>query len=84
MSVPASIARLPERADELRDLLTRWCNQNSGSENLPGLAAMLNLLQAEFTGLPGARLERVALQGTTAQALRLKVRPAAAFPQRAL
>jgi len=75
--IPASIAALPKRADELRDLLTRWCNQNSGSENLPGLAAMLGLLQAEFARLPGAKAERVALAGTPAQALRLRVRPAA-------
>ena len=75
MPTPAAIASLPKRAPELRDLLVKWCNQNSGSDNLPGLAAMLQLLQAEFDRL--GRTEAVALAGTTAQALRLRVRPEA-------
>ena len=77
MSIPPSIAALPSRTDELRDQLIRWCDQNSGSENLPGLAAMLELLHAAFTRLPGAKLDRVPLAGTTARALRVQVRPAA-------
>ena len=75
MPTPDAINRLPKRATELRDLLTKWCNQNSGSGNLPGLAAMRQLLQTEFDRL--GRTEAVALAGTTAQALRLRVRPEA-------
>ena len=77
MTVPPSIAQLPQRALELVDLLTRWCSQNSGSENRTGLAAMLGLLEAGFARLPGATVTPVKLTGTTAQALRIKVRPAA-------
>ena len=77
MAIPASITTLPKRSDELRDLLIRWCNQNSGSENFIGLAAMLDLLHAEFSQLPGANSERVPLASTTARALRIRVRPTA-------
>jgi glutamate carboxypeptidase len=76
MPLPDAISALPKRAPELRDLLTRWCNQNSGSSSLAGLAAMLKLLQAEFGRLGSA--EAVRLEGTTAQALRVRVRPNAA------
>jgi glutamate carboxypeptidase len=75
MPTPEVIASLPKRTPELRDLLVKWCNQNSGSGNLPGLAAMLQLLQAEFDRL--GRTEAVALPNTTARALRLRVRPEA-------
>jgi glutamate carboxypeptidase len=75
MPIPDAITSLPKRAPELRELLVRWCNQNSGSASLPGLAAMLKLLQAEFGRL--GPVETVPLAGTTAQALRLRVRPAA-------
>lgn len=74
--MPAPIAALPDRAPELRDLLVRWCEQNSGSDNLPGLDAMLGLLQPAFATLPGT-VETVPLAGTTARALRVRVRPAA-------
>jgi glutamate carboxypeptidase len=74
--IPASIAALPGRATELRDLLIRWCEQNSGSDNLPGLAAMLTLLESAFATLPGT-VEPVPLVGTTARALRVRVRPQA-------
>jgi glutamate carboxypeptidase len=77
LSVPPSISALPGRAAELHDLLVRWCNQNSGSENPAGLAAMLELLHAAFARLPGACIERLPLAGTTARALRVKLRPAA-------
>jgi glutamate carboxypeptidase len=77
MPVPAAISALTSRAGELRGLLTRWCDQNSGSEHLPGLAAMLELLHREFSRLPGAQAERAGLAGTPAQALRVTVRPAA-------
>jgi glutamate carboxypeptidase len=75
--LPDSIARLPERTPELRDLLIRWANQNSGSDHFAGLAAMLPLLEAEFGRLPGAKIERVTLTDTPAQALRVRVRPSA-------
>jgi glutamate carboxypeptidase len=77
MALPASISTLPSRANEWRDLLIRWCNQNSGSDNFAGLAAMLELLHAAFSQLPGAVVERVTLVNTPARALRAKVRPAA-------
>ena len=72
-----SLQALPKRADELRQLLIKWCNQNSGSDHPAGLAAMLELLHAEFARLPVAKTERVTLLGTTNRALRVKVRPAA-------
>jgi glutamate carboxypeptidase len=77
MSIPVSISQLSARAAELRDLLIRWCDQNSGSDNFAGLTAMRALLAAAFGGLPGAQIEHVTLSGTPAQALRVRVRPAA-------
>ena len=61
----------------LRDRLIRWANQNSGSDNLPGLAAMLGLLEADFAALPGVTTERVPCANTAAQALRVRYRPEA-------
>lgn len=61
----------------LRDRLIRWANQNSGSENLAGLAAMLDLLEADFAALPGVKAERVPCANTPAQALRVRYRPEA-------
>ena len=75
MPVPDPIAALPKRATELRDLLIKWCNQNSGSASPAGLAAMLKLLQTEFGRLGPA--EAVPLADTSAQALRIRVRPTA-------
>ncbi len=66
----------------LRDRLIRWANQNSGSDNLAGLAAMLDLLEADFAALPGVKAERVACTGTPAQALRIQFQPKA--PQQVL
>lgn len=77
MSLPDAIATLPRPADELCDRLTKWCNQNSGSDHPAGLAAMLELLHPAFAMLPGLKLERVTLAGTTARALRVRVRPKA-------
>ncbi|MDI1247654.1 MAG: M20/M25/M40 family metallo-hydrolase, partial [Lacunisphaera sp.] len=77
MSVPLSITQLTQRDAELQQQLILWCNQNSGSDNFAGLAAMLGLLHTAFSRLPGARVERLPLPGTVAQALRVKVRPAA-------
>ena len=76
-TLPDSLHSLPKRADELRQLLIKWCNQNSGSDHPAGLAAMLELLYVEFARLPGAKLERVVLAGAPTKALRVKVRPAA-------
>jgi len=75
MPIPDAISALPRRAAELQDLLIRWCNQNSGSGNATGLAAMLRLLQAEFGRLGPA--DAVALDPGPGQALRVRVRPAA-------
>ena len=75
--MPTAIATLPARSAELRDLLTRWADQNSGSDNFAGLAAMLELLRAEFSRLPGPAIELVPLAGTAARALRVRVRPTA-------
>ncbi|MDD3180012.1 MAG: hydrolase [Opitutaceae bacterium] len=77
MSLPSSIAALPSRAAELRELLIRWCNQNSGSDNFTGLDIMLGLLEIQFARLPDAIIERVPLEGTSARALSVNVRPAA-------
>jgi len=77
MSLPSAIAALPDRAAELCALLVRWCDQNSGSENPAGLGAMLALLQEEFGRLPGVTAA-VDLPGTSARALRVRVRPGAA------
>lgn len=61
----------------LRDLLIRWAEINSGSSNWPGLDRMREALAAEFSALPGARVEAVPLAGTPAQALRVSVQPQA-------
>ena len=66
----------------LRDRLIRWANQNSGSDHLAGLAAMLALLEADFSALPGVKTERVPCANTSAQALRVRYRPEA--PQQVL
>lgn len=77
MSLPDPIAALSKRIPELRDLLIKWCNQNSGSANPAGLAAMARLLQLEFGKL--GKMETVALAETGGHALRLRVRPEAPF-----
>lgn len=61
----------------LRDRLIRWADQNSGSDHTAGLAAMLDLLEADFRPLPGVSVERVACVNTAAQALRVRYRPEA-------
>ncbi len=66
----------------LRDLLVSWAEINSGSHNPPGLDRMRAALAAEFATLPGATVEHLPLSGTTAQALRVRVRPDA--PQQLL
>ena len=64
-------------ADSLRDLLTSWANLNSGSENLAGLDRMRAALAAEFAALRDATIEHIPLAGTTAQAVRVRIRPTA-------
>lgn len=61
----------------LRDLLVSWAEINSGSENLAGLERMRSALAAEFGTLPGAVVEHVALDGSIARILRVRVRPTA-------
>lgn len=61
----------------LRDLLIRWAEINSGSSNLPGLERMRMALASEFGALPHATVEHVPLEGTTAQVLRVAIRPSA-------
>ena len=61
----------------LRDLLIGWAEINSGSTNLGGLEKMRAALAAEFRSLPHANVEAVALEGTTAQALRVLIHPSA-------
>jgi glutamate carboxypeptidase len=61
----------------LRDLLISWAEINSGSDHFAGLDRMHAALAAEFGTLPGAITETVALAGTTAKALRVRVRPTA-------
>ena len=73
------------------DLLTRWANVNSGTQNLPGLNEVLTLLEEEFSKLGGEN-ERITLEpqqledsaGTAVQvplgrALLIRKRPTAPF-----
>jgi glutamate carboxypeptidase len=77
MSLPASIARLPERTAELAALLTQWAEINSGSGHRAGLDRMRTALRAEFGRFAGATIEELPCTGT-ADALRIRLRPAAA------
>jgi glutamate carboxypeptidase len=61
----------------LRDLLIRWAEINSGSSNLAGLERMRQALVAEFRTVPHAQVESVPLEGTTAQAVRVLIKPSA-------
>jgi glutamate carboxypeptidase len=76
MTVPAAITALPARAAELTSLLIAWCEQNSGSDNFPGLAALSRELRSAFSRLPG-EVDEVTLAGTPARAVRVRVRPQA-------
>ena len=64
-------------ATALHDLLTSWASINSGSENFAGLDRIRHALAAEFSTLRDATLEHVPLDGTPAQALRVRIRPQA-------
>lgn len=61
----------------MRELLIRWAEINSGSGNSAGLVQMRGALADEFGKLPGARVESVPLEGTSAQALRVTLHPGA-------
>ncbi len=73
------------------DLLTRWANVNSGTQNLPGLNEILTLLEEEFSKLGGEN-ERItldpqqledsagnAVQVPLGRALLIRKRPTAPF-----
>ncbi len=76
MTIPAAIARLPERTAEFGTLLVQWADINSGSGHLAGLDRMRAALRTEFGRLPGVAVEELACPGTAA-ALRVSVRPEA-------
>lgn len=79
MSLPPSIARLPESAAELAALLEAWANINSGSHHFAGLERMRLALRETFARtFPAARVEDLDLPGTAARALRITMRPEAA------
>ncbi|MFM9092314.1 MAG: hypothetical protein ACKOUK_11340, partial [Verrucomicrobiota bacterium] len=64
MTVPAAIAGLAGRTDELVDRLEDWANVNSGSGNPAGLARMREVLREAFArSFPEARIEEPALEG---------------------
>lgn len=76
MTLPASIARLPERTAEFGTRLVQWAGINSGSGHRAGLDRMRTALREEFSRLPGATVEELPCAGT-ADALRVSVRPEA-------
>lgn len=76
MTLPPSIARLPERTAEFGALLTTWSEINSGSGHRTGLDLMRAALRQEFAQFAGARVEEPSCEGTAA-ALRIQVRPEA-------
>jgi glutamate carboxypeptidase len=55
----AVLARVPDDLDLWRSWLDDWCNHNTGSRNIAGLASFLPKLEAAFGVLPGtlARLD---------------------------
>ena len=59
----------------MRDLLVAWAEINSGSSHIAGLERMREALAREFATLPAAEVDSVALQGTAARALRVRMRP---------
>jgi glutamate carboxypeptidase len=76
MTLPASIARLPDRTAEIGTLLVRWAEINSGSGHRAGLDRMRAALREEFGKFAGAEIEELPCPGTAA-ALRVSVRRAA-------
>lgn len=84
MSVPASIAALPQRSKEFSTLLESWANLNSGSSHGPGLEKMRATLRAAFSAaFPAATCEELAADApgynpAGVKALRFRMRPQAA------
>lgn len=76
MTLPESIARLPQRTTEFGAILTEWCEINSGSGHRVGLDRMRAALRSEFAAFGEARVEEIACEDTAA-ALRIQVRPEA-------
>jgi len=74
VTLPPSIARLPERTAEFGARLVQWAEINSGSGHLAGLDRMRAALRAEFGCFPHALVEELPCKGTAA-ALRVSVRP---------
>lgn len=83
----AVLDHVAARREAIIDRAVAWSNLNSGSRNAPGLAAVLDALEAEARRLP-ASVERVPTQGSTtvgddgavraethADALRITARP---------
>ncbi|MCF7760642.1 MAG: hydrolase [Cephaloticoccus sp.] len=77
MSIPAAISSLAQRSDELVEQLESWANLNSGSSHIAGLAQMRKTLRTAFAAIPGVLIEEIPLVGTPAQALRVRLHPAA-------
>jgi glutamate carboxypeptidase len=76
MSLPASIAALPQRTTELVDLLESWANINSGSGHFAGLERMRLRLRDDFArAFPSAQIDEPVLAGTPARAVRIIMRP---------
>jgi len=79
MSLPPSIATLPARTPELVSLLEAWSHINSGSGHLAGLERMRAALRRDFSrAFPAALIDEPELTGTSARALRVRLRPSAA------
>jgi len=76
MTLPESIARLPQRTAEFGAILTEWCEINSGSGHRAGLDRMRAALRSKFGAFAGAHVEEIACAGTAA-ALRIQMRPEA-------
>jgi glutamate carboxypeptidase len=56
-----SLQWIDAQHDRMVSLVTEWCNINSGSRNIPGLAAMSVALQSAFASL-GGEMREIALQ----------------------
>lgn len=76
MTLPASIAALPERTPEFGRLLVAWAGINSGSGHRAGLDRMRATLRDAFAAFAGAIIDEPECPGTAA-ALRVRLRPEA-------
>jgi glutamate carboxypeptidase len=79
MHFPATITDISSRSDELRSLLIRFADQNSGSENPSGLRAMAEMLRGEFAKIAAheGSVELVPLPNHPAPAVRVTFHPRA-------